>query len=104
MKDLACSHQGLQPRAVLGGALDGQKQREQALAVSCPCVLLQSLPKRKMLRPGLCGKSCRKGCQEREWGLLISPVLSKVEMHAANQVPGWVAAFEKRLYGELGFS
>jgi hypothetical protein len=53
MKDLACSDQSLQPRAVLGGALDGQKQREQALAVSRTRVLLQGLAKRQMLRLGL---------------------------------------------------
>src|SRR3954453_5600292 len=104
MKDFACSDQTLQPRAVLGGALDGQKQREQALAVPRTRVLLQGLAKRQMLRPGLRGKPCRKGCQERDRGLLISPVLSKVEMHTPNQVPGWMTAFEELLHGELGFS
>ena len=57
-----------------------------------------------MLCPGLRGKSCRIGCKKREWGLLISPVLSKVEMHASNQVPGGMAAFEEFLHRELGFS
>src|SRR5215207_11317444 len=104
MEDLARSHQGLQPRAVLGGALDGHEQREQALAVSCPCVLLQGLSERKMLRLGLSRKSCRISRKKSEGGLLISPVLSKVEMHTSNQVPGWMAAFEEVLHRELGVS
>src|SRR3954454_8759860 len=104
MKDFACIHQSLQPRAVLGGALDGQKQREQALAVPRTRVLLQGPAERQMLRLGLSGKPCRIGRQKRERGLLISPVLGKVEVHPTNQVPGWVTAFEKLLYGELGFS
>src|SRR5215212_198287 len=104
MKDLACIHQSLQPRAVLGGALDRQKQREQALSVSRSCVLLQGLSERKMLRLGLSGQSCRISRKKREWSLFVPPVLRKVEMHASNQVPGWMAAVEEFLHRELGFS
>src|SRR3954463_15346622 len=104
MKDLACIHQSLQPRAVLGGALDGQKQREQALSVSRSCVLLQGPAKRQMLRLGLSGQSGRVSRKKREWSLFVPPVLRKVEVHPTNQVPGWMAAVEEFLHGELGFS
>src|SRR3954454_9944922 len=104
MKDFACIHQSLQPRAVLGGALDGQEQREQALAVPRTRVLLQGPAERQMLRLGLSGKPGGIGRQKRERGLLMSPVLSKVEVHPTNQVPGWLAAFEELLHGEFGLS
>src|SRR3954449_8696604 len=104
MKDLACIHQSLQPRAVLGSALDGQKQREQALSVSRSCVLLQGPAKRQMLRLGLSGQPGRISRKKREWSLFVPPVLRKVEMHPTNQVPGGMAAVEEVLHRELGFS
>src|SRR4029453_1056962 len=104
MKDFACIHQSLQPRAVLGSALDGQKQREQALSVSRSCVLLQGPAKRQMLGLGLSGQSCRISRKKREWSLFVPPVLRKVEVHPTNQVPGWMAAVEEFLHRALALA
>ena len=55
-----------------------------------------------MLGFGLSRKPCRVGRQERERGVLVLPVLGKIEMHAPDQVPGRMSAFEELLHGELG--
>ena len=46
--------------------------------------------------------SCRS--QKREWGVLVLPVLGKIEMNAPNQVPGRMTALQKLLHGEPGIS
>ena len=87
---------------MLGGALDGHQQRQQAFAVPRTGVFLQSLAERQMLRLGLGRKPCRVGRKECERGVLVLPVLGKVEMHASDQIPGRMTAFEELLHGELG--
>ena len=57
-----------------------------------------------MLRLGLGRKPRRVGCQERERGVLVLPVLGKIEMNAPHQVPGRMTALEELLHGELGLS
>ena len=86
MKDLARIDHGLQPGAILGGALDGQQQRQQALAVPRAGIFLQGLAERYMLGFGLSRKPRRVGRQERKRRDFILPVLGKIEMHAPDQV------------------
>src|ERR1035437_8191882 len=54
-----------------------------------------------MLSLGLGRKPRRVGRKKRKRGVLVLPILGKVEMHTSNQVPGWMTAFEERLHGEL---
>ena len=102
MKDLARIDHGLQPGAMLGGALDGHQQRQQALAVPRTGIFLQSLAERQMLGLGLSRKPRRVGRKKRERGVLVLPVLGEIEMHAPDQVPGRMTALEELLHGELG--
>ena len=102
VKDLARVDHGLQPRTSGGGALDRHQQRQQALAVPCSGIFLQGLAERQMLRLGLRRKPGRIAREERKRGFLVLSVLGKIEMHAADQVPGRMAALEKLLHGELG--
>ena len=75
MVDLARIDHGLQPRALLGRALDWQQQRQQTLAVPCPGVLLQGLAERQMLRLRLDRKPRRVGRQECKRRVFVLPVL-----------------------------
>src|ERR1019366_5806860 len=81
VKNLARIDHGLQPRAILGGALDGHQQRQQTFAVSRTGILLQGLTERQMLGLSLCRKSGRVGRKKRERGLLVLSVVGKVEMN-----------------------
>ena len=100
--DLARIDHGLQPGACLGRALHRHQQRQQALAVARAGVLLQRLAERQMLRLAFGRKPRRVGRQERERRLLVLAVLGEIEVHAADQVPGRMAALEELLHGEPG--
>ena len=104
MKDLAGIDHGLQPGAVLGGALHRHQQRQQALAVLRAGIFLQGLAERQMLRLGLRRQPRRVGRQEGERRFLVLAVLGQIEMHAPDQVPGGIAALEELLNGEPGFA
>ena len=60
-----------------------------------------------MLRLGLRRESGRVGRQKREWRLIVPPVLGKIEMHAADEMPRGIPLLKERLnrllrFGELG--
>src|SRR5262249_32134382 len=73
-------------------------------AVTGAGVLVESLAERQVLSLCLSRKSCRVGGNKCEWSFLVLAVFRKVEVHASNQVPGRMTAFEKLLHAELGFS
>ena len=104
MRQLAGIDHRLQPRTVLGGALDRHQQRQQALPVSRAGVLLQGLAKRQVLGLTRGRQLGRVGRQKGEWGSLVLPVLGEIEMHPPNQVPRGMTVLKKRLHRELGFS
>jgi hypothetical protein len=56
-----------------------------------------------MLRLRLNREPRRVGRQECKRRLFVLPFLGEIEVHAANQVPGGMAAFEELLHGELGY-
>jgi hypothetical protein len=93
----------LEPLAGFRRPLHGNQQRQQARFVGRAGVLAQCLPQRQMLRLGLRRKTRGVGGQKRERGIGVPAVLRKVEMHAAHQVPGGVAALQKILHAALGF-
>ena len=101
VEDLAGVDHGLEPAAVLGGALDRHQQRQQALAVLRAGIVLQGLAERQMLRLAFAPRaaSCRSPGTRR--ALLVPSVLGQIEMHAPDQVPGGMAALEKVLDGKL---
>ena len=70
--------------------------------VSRSGIVLERLAERQMLHLCLDRKPGRVGRQERERCVLILPVLGKVEVHAADQVPGGMATFKEFLCGEPG--
>ena len=55
-----------------------------------------------MLRLRLYGKPRCVGSQKRKRGVFVLPVLGEIEVDAANEVPGGMAAFEELLHGEVG--
>ncbi len=55
-----------------------------------------------MLRPCLKRKPRRVGRQEGKRRVFVFAVLGEIEVDAAHEVPGGMAAFEKLLHGELG--
>ena len=61
--------------------ISSDSRRSRFLA---PAVLLQGLAERQMLGLGLRRKPRRVGRKKREWGVLVLPILGKVEMHAPN--------------------
>jgi hypothetical protein len=83
---------------MLSSALDGHQQRQQTLSVSRTGVLLQGLAERQMLGLGRSRKSGRVSRKKRKRGVLVLPILCEVEMHAPNQVPGGMTAFEVLLH------
>src|ERR1700751_4331945 len=87
---------------MLGGTLDRHQQGQQAGAVLRAGIFLQGLPELEML--SLCGgrEPGGVGREKRERGFLVLSVLCEVEMDAANEVPGPVAAFEELLDGDCG--
>jgi hypothetical protein len=87
---------------MLGGALDGQQQREQSFAVPRAGILLQSLAERQMLSLGLGRKPYRVGCQKRKRGVRVFAILREVEMNTPHQVPGRMTTLEELLHCELG--
>ncbi|MEO7207221.1 MAG: hypothetical protein ABI145_10615 [Steroidobacteraceae bacterium] len=52
---------------------------------------------RQMLRARLSRETRCVGRNEREGRFFIGPVLGQIEMHAANEVPGWVPPFQELL-------
>src|SRR6266404_8558595 len=50
-----------------------------------------------MLRARLSRETRRVGRNEREGSLFIGPVLGQIEMHAADEVPGWIPSFQELL-------
>ena len=68
-----------------------------------PGVFLQRLAERQMLRLRFKRKPRRVGRQECKRRVFVLAVLGEIEVHAANQVPGGMAAFEELLHGELGY-
>ena len=98
--DFARIDHGLQPRAGLRRALHGHQQRQQTFAVSRSGIFLERPAERQMLRLAFGRKAGRVGRQERERGRLVLAVLGEIEVHAADQVPGGMAALEELLNGE----
>ena len=79
---------------------------KQLRFVGSACVFAQRAAERQVLRLGLRRESGRISRQKREWRLIIPPVLGKIEMHAADEMPRGFS-LKKRLdrrlrFGELG--
>jgi len=104
MVNFARIDHGLQPRALLSRALDRHQKRQQVFAVACPGVLLQRLAERQMLRLRLHREPGRVGRQECKRRVFVLPVLGKIEVYAAHEVPGGMATFEELLHREIGCS
>ena len=105
--DLSRLDHRLQPRTFGSGALDRQEQRKQLRLVGSACVFAQRAAERQVLRLGLRRESGRISRQKREWRLIVPPVLGKIEMHAADEMPCGISPVKKRLdrhlrFGELG--
>ena len=100
MEDLAGLDHRHEPRAVLGGALHRHKQGQQLAAIGSAGVFAQGLTERQVLCLGLRRKLRRVGRHEGEGRVLVATVFRKVEVHAADQVPGRVQQFQETL--EIG--
>ena len=94
VEDLARVDERAQPRALRGGALHRQQQRQQRLAPRGAGVLAQRLAERQVLRLAVRGEPRRVGREERERRLLVEPVLREVAVHAPDEVPGGAPALQ----------
>ena len=86
-----------QPRTLRRALLHGLQEREEPRLVARPRILPQRLTERQMLRATLCRQLRRVGRDEREWRLFVGTVLGKVEVYAADEVPGGIAGPQKFL-------
>ena len=91
-----------QPVAVFGGALHRQQQRQKFVAVCRPGVFAQRLTERDVLGARLGRQARRVGRHEGERLLGVAAVLGEVEMHAADQIPGWVQGIQEALQAGPG--
>ncbi len=87
---------------MLGGALHGQQQGEQFVAVGGAGVLAQRLAERHVLRLGLRREPRGVGRHEGERVVRVAAVFRQVEVHAADQVPGRVQRLEEVLQARFG--
>ena len=96
--DRAGNDHVLQPGNALGGPLNRRQQRQQALAILRAGILLQGPAERQVLRPRLRRQPWRVGREEREGRLGVLPVLGKIEIDSADQVPGRMARLQEILH------
>ena len=102
VEDLAGVDHRLEPRARLAGALHGQEQREQAVALRLPGVLAQRVTEREMLGLAVGGELPGVGGDEGEGRLVVLAVQGEVEVDAAHEVPRRAEAPEQFLRAEPG--
>jgi hypothetical protein len=62
-------------------------------------IFAQRLAEREMLSLGVRREPRRVRCQKGEWRSLVFAVFGQVEVHAPDQIPSGIAAFQKVLDG-----
>jgi hypothetical protein len=83
-----------EPGACLRGALHRHQQRKQLGMICLAGVFAERSAQREMFCSCLRREFRRVGGHKGEWRIRIATVLGKIEMHAADQVPGRVQLLE----------